>query len=205
MKILFISDLHNVLDGCILLKIKQTNPDILISLGDIEQKDLKTIINLFSNIPFYGIRGNHDIYDLPYKNFTNFHLNRINLTSNLSIIGYEGCLFYIPNSITKTQDESMELCEDKYAAHILCAHSAPFGYNDVNLDGMHTGLIGLLEYIIAYNPQYMFHGHIHCTQETQIKDTKVYCVYGLTLFDTETQEVKILIDLNEKTKEIKDQ
>lgn len=64
---------------------------------------------------------------------------------------------------------------------ILMTHDAPYGTSDIcyqgwAADGQHKGCPELRDAIIATNPKYNFHGHLHSSnhEEELLRETKVY-------------------------------
>ncbi len=161
MKILVLSDLHNVhyKDWFPFLRSDKDAFEIIVLLGDIEDDYLKGLRDSFSDKLMIGVLGNHDPYSL-----SSFGVRDINGLKydygDLSIVGVDGCVRYKEKAEGPmyTQNENISFCRVLDKAEIVISHNSPYGIHDVQ-DMVHEGFKGVLDYINDHNPQYFLHGH----------------------------------------------
>lgn len=198
MRILFVADLHcydvDVLEEKIAL-IKTL--DVLCFLGDMDNWAIQYLKEKFPEADRWGLRGNHDYRYLEEdKSIIDLHLNRIE-KENLSFVGFEGSHRYKQtDGALYEQNESFAIVQEKYKADVLLSHNALRGIHDKE-DIAHVGFEGLKKYVDTFHPKYVFHGHEHKTRTTIYKKkfwfskkTVIHCVYGFTIFDTNTGEIE---------------
>lgn len=196
-KALILSDLHYVPyeKWKDFLKIPQETFDFILSLGDIEIHYLRDIANTFSNKTILGVHGNHDYkVDLNSYELNNLH-GKIKNIFDKSILGIEGCLRYKKsNRPMHSQEEIIELLENKNTVDIVISHNSPKGIHDKE-DIVHEGFIGLSNYIVKQKPSYVFHGHQHKNQQTKIKETLVTGVFGGIIFDFSKKTTEYVLSI----------
>lgn len=179
---------------------KYSNPteyDIIITLGDIDNMLLKHIEYNFKIGFKYGVLGNHDYIDkLEHYSIKDLHL-RILKVGDFSISGFRGSNRYKAGSAYMfTQKESIELLKKIEKADMIVCHSPPKGIHD-RKDLAHQGLKGIFKYIKKNKPKYCIHGHVHHSQVSQYKKTKIISVYGGIILDTDTGEITKVLELPE--------
>lgn len=189
MKLLLLSDLQGVRydDWMNFIQIDDSTIDAVLTLGDIDTLELRNIKERFSNKQVLGVIGNHDYNgDLEYYGITNLH-NTTTILSEKQIVGIEGCVRYkngkgIP---LYTQTEMGVICDQLPVADIVISHNSPKGIHD-KLEQAHEGFVGLMNYIEEHQPTHVFHGHQHKHQITTYGATKIVCIYGGWIWDSET-------------------
>jgi Icc-related predicted phosphoesterase len=176
--------------------VNNHNPDFIITLGDLSYDDLIDLKNI--DLPKIGIYGNHCRGDyLSLLNIRNLHLknNTISNTgilSGINFFGFEGCVKYKDGGSKQyDQNESIEMVstflQDKI--DVVITHAPPFGINDSLSDPAHIGFDGLKLLIDKTNPAILFHGHTYPPENMKLsiyKNTVIYYVSGVELFDTST-------------------
>lgn len=157
--------------------------DIIISLGDLTYLDLLPLEDF--TIPKLGVYGNHctDMY-LEDLGFLNLHKKTTEI-AGLKFGGLEGCLRYKPTGdYLYTQEEVEAILEDFPSVDVMLSHAPPLGTHDKDLDEVHKGFRGLLDYVKNTNPRTLLHGHTHPDQkETILGGTRVVWVYGHELVE----------------------
>ena len=180
-----------------------TSNDIRIIIQYMKEKNL--------NVPCIGILGNHDSNKvLEENNIENIHL-KIKIINNIKFGGFEGSIIYKNyGSISYTHQESFELLDYFPECDVFISHSNPqfwkykkeeikenlFEYIIRKINNkpkpytfvqqplqsdVHSGLIGIGEYINQKKPKYVFHGHIHTNKIYKINDTKIFSCYGVQI------------------------
>jgi Icc-related predicted phosphoesterase len=204
MKFLIFADLHqfNPLD---LDKIKD-DFDIIILLGDITTAAIKCILKKFDDKPVYGIYGNHDnegmfesvdrILDMEYEIYGKVrgnYINNINLKSeywnDIWFTGLNGSVKYKDKMIGYSQEEALDLYIP--IANILFSHETGYLYiNNKEDQKSHEGFKAISKYIKENRPKYHIFGHHHINTHFIEENTRCYCVYGCSVFDYETGNMK---------------
>jgi predicted phosphodiesterase len=213
MKILLIADLHNY-DPELPKKLKIQSVDLAVTLGDIPPDTLREIRKLLPRTAF-GVYGNHDEYDLKkYKvdTFTTcIHSTAIGKSGVSSVPGYktfgkwlfagiDGSHKYKKGELPylSTHKESLETAKQlAYQRHylpenknlILFSHDKYFRTSKSQVD---CGLKGVKWYIKQECPKYHFYGHYHDFKAEKIYKTNSFCIYGTTIFDTETEILTLI-------------
>lgn len=199
MRILLLSDLHGVdyFTWQSFLKLDKCSFDIIITLGDIDIMFLQSLVENFSEKEIVGVHGNHDYNgDLEYFNINNIH-GKSTSKDGVVISGLEGCLPY-KKSLLLHADEDIEgtIKNIDPNTNIIISHNSPFGIHDK--EGIvHRGYKALREFIEKNNPEFCIHGHQHQNIITEYGKTKIIGVYGGIVLDTETNEIRRVINLEE--------
>ena len=199
MRFLIFADLHQF-DTSLVDKI-DAQFDAMFFLGDINAVAIRHILNAFPDKPAYGLLGNHDNEGL-FESVNNylkiereilgtnlaFPIKDINLEKivfgDLSFCGLEGCVKYHKNSIGYTQKEALTLKIPK--ANILFSHETGSGFPCCENDIIHIGYKAVTRYVKRQCPNYHIFGHHHQNIAFKIKNTQCYCVFGCSVFDTDT-------------------
>jgi len=196
MKYLIFSDLHSFNEAN--LNIIDTYFDILVFLGDIRSSFLIKILQNFPTKPSVGILGNHDSKDL-FKVVNSLVKNYCKLGMDLPEIedinskifdfevmthtGFEGAPGDYDSELTMTQataDETTILSAD-----ILFSHETGYHYLESQYT-THEGFKVISKYVEQEKPKYHIFGHHHKNIQFLVGDTKCFCVYGCSVFDSET-------------------
>jgi Icc-related predicted phosphoesterase len=187
MKILAIADRKP--ETSIKEAIVNTQPDVIVTLGDLDYFDLKDL-EIVNNIPKIGVYGNHcsGVY-FDELDIENMHM-KTKVIHDITFGGFEGCIKYKESKYAKmyTQEEASEmLIEFPYVDVMLC-HAPPYGVNDEPEDPTHTGFIGLRDYVERCTPKHLFHGHTYPaanTLTTQLGTTAIHYVSGMSIIEIE--------------------
>lgn len=102
------------------------NIDAVILLGDVLQRDIDILKNKFK-VPFFGVGGNHDTWDLMSKNGIHDLHARVIKWKNLIIAGFGGSLRYkeTPDYMFFTEQEASDLLAQMPRCDILLTHAGP--------------------------------------------------------------------------------
>lgn len=187
MKILFLSDLHDInIDN--LEKINNLTYDICILLGDIPKKGLDIIKTKIKSDKLYGITGNHEDSELLKRcGITDISFQLINI-DNLSFYGIPGSVRYKRGMYSMfTQEEMSEKIKNSEKCDILISHESGFHY--VDTDMVHEGFIAIDKYIKTLQPKYNVFGHHHKQLYFKKYNTNCICIYQCSVLDTDTEEI----------------
>lgn len=197
MKYLLFADLHSFTPNY--LDLITEDFDVILFLGDIKASSFLVIRQYFPDKDAYAVLGNHDDKDLirsvnkqiEMHNRIGLKMNPINdvhLQSakykNDTFTGFQGCVGYKQDGVMMTQDEALYLSIP--AADILISHESGYHYVDPVIDQCHEGFLAIAEYITKQRPKYNLFGHHHKNIQFQKQDTMCYCIYGCSIFDSET-------------------
>ncbi len=168
---------------------RQHDLDAILCLGDLQPSWLESLDKV--SVPKLGVYGNHD--DEPYAEWfgiDNVHLNRIDLDNGVSVSGFEGCVSYRRSDAragpSYTQRQAKRLMRKLPAADVLLCHCPPYGVNDDPSDPAHVGFIGLRDWVLAHNPRWLLHGHVHPRPGSlvqRIGETRVVYVNGARVIE----------------------
>lgn len=188
LKILFITDTHNCLahsdkDINYLKNLKNTDYDICLTLGDINNADFEIIKNIIPVEKLYGIVGNHDsINILESNNIKNIN-GQVIECKGVKIAAIMGSNKYKDGNYgMMTQEECLILEQNMDNADILISHDKAYVYD--RHDNVHDGLKGITDYIYRNHIPLHIHGHLHEEYEETLKNgTKSICVYQIKLLE----------------------
>ena len=191
MNVLFLSDFHNCIDFCTLEGVCLSCPtlDVIFTMGDISNRELVAIRDLFQTAPIYGILGNHDgPSSLNFADISNLHGKSITV-KDTTFAGFEGSVRYKRGDYTMfSQKESLDVARDIPAAEILVSHDRSFCGINVDLSAPyskspHEGLIG-------HSPRFHVHGHSHKNQRYIWNGIDTLSVFGAVFVSFENKVIK---------------
>mgnify|MGYP000844877011 CR=1 FL=1 len=194
MNILLLSDLHNVSNMELLVRLSRCHDiDMILSLGDINEYQLLTVRDMCMNIPIVGVLGNYDNFDtLEKANVINVNLRTVTV-NGIRITGIQGCHKHKhDNYPSYTQKESLDIVKNMEKSDILICHSPPSDVHDSKTRPSHKGLLGINMYIKEFEPKYCIHGHMHKVSKSLYYNTIVIGVYGLQVLNYETGIVTVI-------------
>ena len=182
LKILIIADTHN----CLMEEaFVGYNADVCLLLGDLSDEDLYLIKHNITNMPIYGILGNHYGQKLYEKyNIENIHGKVIEI-NGVKIAGFSGSYKYKEtDAALYTDKESLEIAANIPEADILISHDSPkYLYGKDN--PTHCGLKGITRYLEKNQIPLNIHGHYHRRQKTKLKNgTVVLACHNVEMVDT---------------------
>ncbi len=197
--ILVLADTHHAIPADQLYQKTQTDPDLVLILGDVNFADLQTFFSgnfVPRETPIYAIFGNHDPKDL-FSFFPRIHVLEEGKVEEISVkgktittTGLYGSIRYknTDHYILHSHKESVDLLDHLPKVDLLITHSNPefekpedSQYEDICQDA-HCGLYGIGKYIDDKQPALVLHGHLHKQFVRKRKDTYVRCCYMVERF-----------------------
>jgi len=171
-KLLIISDTHGLLSYKeeYIGKLKEIKDyDLCCCLGDISYSDFEEILKYVPKEKIVAILGNHDDFDV----LNHFNLNDLNgktITINgIRIGGMQGSYKYKDEKFPSfTHEESIEFLNALGEVDILLSHTGP--YLGLETNEVHSGLIGITEYLYKNHVPYNIHGHNHQNEDRFMKN-----------------------------------
>lgn len=127
MQFLIAADTHGTLtDNNINADLFRNLIDAVFILGDVSQRDIEILQQNFS-VPFFGVGGNHDSWELLSKMGVQDLHTRVIRWKNLTIAGFGGSLRYkeTPDYMFFTEQEASDLLNQMPPCDILITHAAP--------------------------------------------------------------------------------
>ena len=150
--------------------LDKEKPEAVFTLGDLKEAQLKALGEYEG--PKFGVYGNHCHKGyLENLKIANAHLSLLEL-DDFSIFGFEGAIGEKNHELSYTQEECHKMIENAPTADILISHCPPFGINDEENSNSHEGIEALLNYVEAYEPLLIFHGHTYPEKEQEISRYK---------------------------------
>lgn len=185
MKALVIADKRPDVD---ILQMLASQPvDIIITLGNLTMADIYSLAHV-THLPKIGVYGNHD--DRGYfeqLGIWNLHMMTWQY-NNRTFGGFEGCVRYKQDraAIMYTQEEARSFFAHIPPVQIFLSHTPPRGVHDSDHNLAQQGFEALRQYIEAYQPSVVLHGHttLQPGHETeQLGATRIEHVYGMRIID----------------------
>ena len=141
--------------------------DLIISCGDLKAEYLSFLVTL-ARCPVLYVHGNHDTgYQKRPPDGCDCIDDKLVVYNGVRIMGLGGCYKYHPGAYQYTEREMRKrirklrfpLWRSK-GVDILVTHAPAEGLGD-DTDAAHLGFKTLREFLDKYQPQWMFHGHVH--------------------------------------------
>ncbi len=188
--------------------------DLILACGDLPYYYLEYIVGLL-DVPLFYVHGNHDKTIAASANgmpsagdtvswATNLHGRTVE-HRGLLLAGLEGCRRYSPDRPFQYTENEMKLhatClglkllpnrlrRGRYV-DVLITHAPPRGIHD-DQDVPHQGFESYLDFMRAYRPLLLIHGHQHVynrnlATETVFADTRVVNTYGYRVIELERSD-----------------
>lgn len=165
----------------------------ILLLGDINETLILRLKEIFIDTRILGVLGNHD-YPYVYKenNIENINGMVINIDS-VKIAGIEGSFKYKEGKFPSyTHIESLNLINEMEEADILISHTSPYGVHEKDND-VHSGLLGIREYIEKHKPKFNIHGHQHKDEISILNNTYIIGIYGISIIDIEKMTINKIV------------
>jgi 8-oxo-dGTP pyrophosphatase MutT (NUDIX family)/predicted phosphodiesterase len=192
MKILALSD--EVVDFIYSLQAKDRygDVDLVVGCGDLPFYYLEFVVTLL-NKPLYFVPGNHDsrkqyMSDGRVVSHAEGCINldqKIAYEGGLILAGLGGSIRYRPDGVHQYTDPEMGSRIARLAPRLwynrlrhgrfldlLITHSPPFGIHDGG-DLAHTGFQSFINFVNAFKPRYLLHGHSHVYRSNEITRTRL--------------------------------
>ena len=149
--------------------------DLIISCGDLNSSYLSFLVTM-ARAPLLYVHGNHDTgYETAPPEGCDCIDGRLVNYNGLRVLGLGGCRRYHPGEHQYTERQMRRriarLKWEIYKAggvDIVVTHAPPRGFGDSE-DLPHQGFASFLEFIDAYQPQYLLHGHVHMSYDRSIQ------------------------------------
>jgi uncharacterized protein len=192
MKVFVFSDTHGKTE--IVNKIKKSNPDLVICLGDFTLfgSNQKNILEKFNDIgkKFILIHGNHESYieiKKDIKNLKNIILlhKEVYKINGFLFAGFGGGGFSFIEKSFKDLENKINKNEENEI--ILLTHGPPFGTKLDHIDDFYVGCKNYTNFIKKFKPKYAFSGHIH--ENSGVKDIK----HGSILINPGKEGIEIIL------------
>lgn len=184
-KLIVITDTHNMLDENELKRIVNEHPDFnaCLLLGDHSDNDIQKVLNIIQKDRIYALLGNHDVNYIANYGLNNLNGNIIEI-NGIKLIGIQGSFKYKPVDFPSfTQEESIRFLKDKESVDILISHDGPFDDNMIN-NPAHQGLFGITYYLYKNRIKYNIHGHLHNDYEKVLENGTIEkCLYGINYIE----------------------
>lgn len=151
--------------------------DVLIALGDLDDRTITAWRRRLGSPRTLAVRGNHDRgTDFP-EGIEDLH-GRLVVIAGVRIVGLSGSERYkAAGPHMWTQEEATEIVESLPSADVVIAHNAPRGLGDRE-DAAHRGFEALRTYVGAHGPALLLHGHQNHDRETVHHGTRILGTYG---------------------------
>lgn len=172
--------------------------DLSIILGDIDILFLQQIKEIYGDKPIIGVQGNHDNPgDLCHAGIENLH-GRVHAINDQWFCGLEGCIRYKNETgVMYEQEDIRKIIEGLPTCDVFISHNSPYGIHD-RKGVAHEGYRALRSYIHAYEPSLVLHGHQHRNVISQIGETTVVGIYGISIIDLTNKTITSVIDLEKE-------
>lgn len=141
--------------------------DLMISCGDLKADYLGFLVTM-GRAPLLYVHGNHDgSYDRNPPGGCDCIDDCLVSYNGLRILGLGGCRRYHPGPHQYSEREMRRRIRKLRRAlrkskgvDLVVTHAPPQGLGDDD-DPAHRGFEALVELLDEYQPQYLFHGHVH--------------------------------------------
>ena len=169
--------------------------DLILSCGDLHSSYLSFLVTA-GRCPVLYVHGNHDgSYAENPPEGCDCIDGKLVVYNGVRILGLGGCMRYHPGAHQYTEKEMRQRIRKlrfqlwrRKGVDIVVTHAPPKGIGDAD-DPAHWGFQALRDLLEKYQPQYMFHGHVHptygsdTTRVRQLGRTKIVNAYERYCFD----------------------
>ena len=173
LRVLAIADVHSP-DAFTMPLLRRRHVDLVVTLGDISQEVLDTILDRARNVPCIGVPGNHD--ERVLHGVVDLHRTTRDL-AGIRFGGFGGARRYKrgPHQYTDLAValgmRLMRRCD------VFLSHAPPLATSR-NEGPVHRGFSAFDRYIQRARPAYWLHGHLERCYSTRVHDTQVIGVAG---------------------------
>lgn len=195
---LILADTHGKLEskfGKLEPLLKANQVSIILSLGDVLEEDFCFLneINELSNLPIFGVLGNHNEFsDTQY--FSDLHEKNA-MINGICFGGMYGSARYKNYEVPMLTDrESYEAALRTPPCDVFISHDIPkYIYEKCGDAKSHGGMYGIGKYIVTNRPKYHLHGHMHENSEVITPvGTVSYGIYpfAVAIFSNKGMEIQ---------------
>lgn len=161
-------------------RISSEDFDLVLTLGDVSEGVLDYVKWMASEIPVYGVYGNHDPMTIPSMQSLDGAVLNI---KGWRISGISGCgLGYKYGHDHKdvfhvySERQVEKKLRTVGAVDILISHAPPLCVSS-DEDPTHQGFKAIDQYMETHAPEYVLHGHLHRRYRKMVGKTTVVGVY----------------------------
>lgn len=194
MNILALADLHTFRMKILDKIAENKNIDLIALMGDVYESYFINIKELFPGKPIVAVLGNHD-YPYVFNRhdyIENIH-GRVVSINGIKVAGIEGSFKYKDGNFPgMNHQESIAIAGRMEGADILISHTSPFGIHEKDND-VHSGLMGINEYLDKHKPMLHIHGHQHENLYSNYGNTAVIGVYGAAIINTKDLTTHVIV------------
>lgn len=172
--------------------------DLILSCGDLKASYLSFLVTMCA-VPLLYVHGNHDCnYASTPPEGCDCIEDKLVTVGGLRILGLGGSPLYNGHKHQYTEDEMQRRIrklrrqiQKAGGVDILVTHSPAQGYGDGE-DMAHRGFGAFVDFIDAYHPKCMVHGHVHMNyghaiaRKLQRNDTAIINAWERYILDTDT-------------------
>lgn len=165
-----------------------TNPDCVVTLGDLDSRFLKQLILACKskNIPIYGVYGNHDYDSVLSEYAINLHQQKTTIQAKkveaefITISGIEGINDHRGQSRVSFGENAQAHEMIYYPTDIVISHAAPV-QTPFERTALHSHVGAFKKHLEMSKPKVWLHGHLHETYLAEYAKTIIIGVYGWVL------------------------
>ena len=172
MKVIAIAD-----DDSLVGHLDVTQPDLLISLGDIWDNTIEKAFTNYQCSKVFAVRGNHDTA-APFKEpVQDLHMS-VAAIDGVTFGGFGGSWKYKPRGHHLYEQWEVSGALASFPkVDVFIAHNSPRGVHE--RDGeVHQGFDAFRDYIERAKPRYFLHGHQHLEQRSTMGSTQIIGIFG---------------------------
>lgn len=171
--LILLSDIHSP-DNFFMNEVNPQEFDLVLLLGDINEPTVDYILNQARFVRVYGIYGNHDPKTIAGMDAMD---GKILFINGYKIGGISGVNEHYHCVHSYSEEAVQKKLNRLGPVDILVTHAPPYSISK-DEDRVHQGFKALDDYILRYNPKYVYYGHLHSRQRHRIGQTEVVGIAG---------------------------
>lgn len=158
-------------------RVPEARADLLLSLGDMPDPVVLTVVERCQYPTILAVNGNHDSNAPFHESIRDLHLNRFSFRG-LPFGGFCGSLRYKPKCHHLFEHHEVDrLITGLPFVDVFLAHNSPRLIRDRE-DEVHIGFPAFNYYIRRTRPKLFLYGHQHQDAETMAGTTRVIGTFG---------------------------